>query len=162
MQSINSCLDLDNTDVQEWIEKEGINTTYTEYLTKGFLPDYKDWTGKTIPIDTAKELLDTFLSTDALKVEAFSNMVYDLPIETAAAYLQGVIYLSENPEKAEVYEEGFHAIMDTLITPEEKKQVLKAGQAVLGQRLKEEGKTINQYIKELVAKYPTIYGRLSP
>ena len=40
------CLNLDNSDVQEWINKEGITTTYKTYLDKGFLPDYKDWTGK--------------------------------------------------------------------------------------------------------------------
>jgi len=157
------CLMLDNLDVQEWIDKEGINTTYEEYLKKGYLPDYKDWTGKEVSTDTAKDILNSFFGLDTFNVQVkdFSNLMYSLPANTAAAYLQQVIYLNQNPQKADVYEEGFHAIMDVVISADEKKEVLKAGQSVLRARLKSEGKTINQYIKELVTKYPTIYGRLS-
>jgi len=155
------CLNLDNPDIQEWIKKEGIVTTYSEYLNRGELPNYKDWTGKTVTTEQAKELLDIFLPIDNFKIDKLSNLMDSLPVNTAAAYLQQVLYLSENPQKADVYEEGFHAIMDTLVSEEEKKQVLKAGQYVLGNRLKKEGTTINNYVKELVAKYPTIYGKMS-
>lgn len=154
-----NCLDLSNNDVQEWIVKEGIETTYKEFLDKGYLPDYKDWDGR-ISIPSAKILLDKFLPIDSFKIESLSDLMYSLPVETQAAYLNQVLYLTENPRKEEVYEEGFHAIFDTLLTSDEKKQALKAGQALLANRLKKEGLTINQYVKELVNKYPTIYGAL--
>ena len=154
-----NCLDLNNNDVQEWISKEGIETTYKEFLDKGYLPDYKDWDGK-ISIPSAKLLLDKFLPIDSFRIETLSNLMYSLPVETQAAYLNQVIYLSEHPKKEDVYEEGFHAIFDTLLNTDEKKQALKAGQAVLANRLKKDGITINQYVKDLVNKYPTIYGAL--
>ena len=154
-----NCLDLNNNDVQEWISKEGIETTYKEFLDKGYLPDYKDWDGR-ISIPSAKLLLDKFLPIDSFRIEALSNLMYSLPIETQAAYLNQVIYLSEHPKKEDVYEEGFHAIFDKLLNTDEKKQALKAGQAVLANRLKKNGITINQYVKDLVNKYSTIYGAL--
>lgn len=154
-----NCLNLQDVDVQRWINNEGIESTYSIYLQNGYLPDYNEWKQMNvgIKIEEARDVLASILPIDMFQIAPLSNIIDSLPINTVGAYLNDVIYLNETPTLSEVYEEGFHAILDRLVTPLEKSQLLKASQAVLADRLKKEGNTINNYLKEISEKYPELY-----
>ena len=158
------CLNSENQDVQQWLENEGTLVMYNEYIKNNYvLPDYSVWKNINTPLQESegKDLLFSLIPFDSFGLERLSDLMYSLPDNTVGAYLNQVVYLNENPTKAEVYEEGFHAIFDKLITEDEKKTLLKAGQSLLSNRLKKENKSITKYVSELVDKYPTIYGVLT-
>lgn len=159
-----NCLNLDNEDVQQWIAQESLEKAYQVYVDNSYvLPDYSIW--KQFNTDTTMSEIvkrfDAILPLSQFKIDKLSKLMNSIPIAAQAAYLQQVIYLSENPKLVDVYEEGFHAIFDSLISDEEKQQLLSASQSILAKKLKAEGKTINQYVKEIAEKYPETYAKMT-
>lgn len=154
-----NCLNLQNPDVQQWVNQEGILATYSIYLQNGYLPDYAEWKSMNVDISLtdARDILSSILPINMLQIKPLSDIVDTLPLNTVGAYLNSIIYLNERPTKAEVYEEGFHFIFDKLVSTEEKKDLLKAMQAILANRLKKEGTTINKYLDSIISKYPESY-----
>ena len=159
-----NCLNLDNADVQQWIVQESIEKAYQVYVDNNYvLPDYSVWKQFNTDVSNSEieARLDAILPMSRFSIDKLSKLMSSLPISTQAAYLQNVIYLSENPKLVDVYEEGFHAIFDTLVSDVEKKQLLQAAQSILAKKLKAEGSTINKYVKELSEKYPETYSTMN-
>ncbi len=158
-----NCLNLEDRDVKQWVDNVGLVTTYAEFLKNGYLPDYSQWkqynTG--ISMEETRDVLNSILPLDKFQIKPLTDLMDSLPLETVGAYLNQVIYLTENPSKSEIYEEGFHAIFDKLVTEEDKQVLLKASQSLLANRLKKQDKTINSYLKEIESKYLEVYNNQS-
>lgn len=156
-----NCLDYSKPKTQEWLDNTSKEELYKAYVeNKGIIPDYETYSKSKLSKNEVRQMLDNILPKD-YPVKELADLMYSLPSDTLAAYYKNVIYLSSNPSKQEVYEEGFHAIFDSFLTPAEKKQSLSIGQAILANRLKKDNNTIDQYVKNLIEKNPTIYGVLS-
>ena len=154
------CLPLYDNKVQEWIKNTSLENTYKVFIENNYrLPEYSKWKSfqTTIQQTEAKSILDEFLDAQKYQFEDLNKISQSLPSQAKAAFLQNVFYFNKNITLQEVYEEGFHAVFRTLTSSEERKQLLKAGQYLLVNRLKQEGKTINDYIEYVKEKYPKTY-----
>ena len=62
--------------------------------------------------------------------------------------MNGVIYLGEDSTKKDAYHEAFHSILQDLLNNQEIDQILSEGQSLLLNKLRAQGKTLRQHIRE--------------
>lgn len=142
------CLNNDNPKVQGLFNTIGEEETYRQYvLNNGRLPK-----NILIPFSDVKEYFNNFISTDSFKFKSIKQILSQTPAGTQAAFWRNVFYFKDAVSKQEANEELFHAVVSTILTPEERNKLYSEGAKLFN---------VSQRTKELVNKYPETYSILS-
>lgn len=162
-----TCLNLSNPGVQQYVHAYGIRELYRIYVEHDFLlPDFSTYqkarTNQQLSLQSAQAILQTMLDTNQFQFRNLDELTGQIPREATAAFWQNAFYFNKALTYGEVWEEGFHAIFQQIISPEQREELLSAGQQLLRHRLKGLGyKSINQYYDQMLAQYPETYSSLN-
>jgi hypothetical protein len=114
-----------------------------------------------IDIEAAKSYIYSVLPS-FIKVEDINTILDNISVKGDAwgAFSDGTIYLNSNAEKGTEYHEAFHGVFRTVLTDPQIDDYLKQAQSELYNKLKKEGKSIRDLLRE--RKDLGLYTNLTP
>lgn len=152
------CLNSSDVQVKEWFKNVGPEETYRQYLKHGyFLPDwgaYKQNKNIFLRGESIKTFLNSIIPANSFKYENISKILGILPVEAQAAFWKNTFYFKDQVSIGEAAEEGFHAVISTILTPEQRVEFYEIGEKILGKNL---DKTVSEYLQA----YPKTYVSLT-
>lgn len=155
------CLDKNNPEIKKWFKAVGQAETYKQFLIHNYnLPTYNSFIKKNALGGISKvernALLNSYLNLDNYSIEQVDKILNLLP-ETEAAFWQNSFYFADSTNKLQVNEEAFHAIFQTLTSPEERKALFSIAEKLLENKLKK----ANQSKSEFIAEFKKTHSKLS-
>lgn len=136
------CLNKKNKEILQWINNVGEKETYRQFIIHNYqLPTYSSFIKANSyqglnSIERAK-LLKKFLKLDSYLIKDIKDL--NLDNNALAAFFKNAFYFADSVNKLQINEEAFHAIMQTIVSPESRKELLKVGEQLLNKRVAKNG-----------------------
>src|SRR5690606_4342162 len=145
-----------NEEVQKWFKNVGMRKTYEQYVKNGYyLPSWDAYIGNeknSIPIQNVKDLIGDLIPIHDYRFENLSKILFDVPIETQAAFWNNTFYFQDNVNKLQIGEEVFHALFQTIFDTNTRNSLFSIAKRNIN--LKEE-------VKKYSELFPSIMNPLS-
>lgn len=150
--NIGMCLDLSNKDINEWVESVGLEETYRQLIEHNYnLPTLSEYQKLTnLPLLNIKQVRELYDSLFTTNEEQFKDLeeLKNKTTDTQAAFWNNMFYFDKQIELRQAYEEAFHKIFQTLTTTDERNDLLKLGRELLKNRLKNQGVSYKEHLKQ--------------
>lgn len=135
-----SCLNKAHKGVKKWIKSVGEKETYRQLLIHNYqLPKYDVFVEKNALGGLSKiereDLLNNYLTLDNYSTEVI-DQIRSLTPDAEAAFWKNTFYFAESANKLQVNEEAFHAIFQTLTSPEDRKKLFIIAENLLNDKIK--------------------------
>lgn len=136
-----ACLNVNHPEVQEWINGVGMDEMYRQYINHNYqLPNYQ----KFLEVNSANNLnsveistmLESMLNLSEFNIEDISRIGALAP-QAQAAFMENTFYFAKSADRLQVNEEAFHAIFQTLTSPDQRKELLGIAETLLNTRVKD-------------------------
>lgn len=141
------CLNHNDPRVIRSFNLVGIEETYRQaYNNGGILPAEPE-----MSFADVKDYFNDFIPAGAFKYENVKKILSEVPVGTQAAFWRNTFYFKDAVSREEANEELFHAVVSTILSPQERQKLYAEGAKLIN---------VNAEVKRLSAKYPQTYNLL--
>lgn len=143
------CLNHNDVEVVKWFNAVGEYETYRQYVDNNGLPELSE---AYLTLNQAKQHIDNFIPEGQFEYENIKSILSELPLGAQAAFWNNTFYFKDLISKNEVNEEVFHAVVSTILTDSQRRELYTQGAKLIN---------VDKEVKRLSALYPETYDKLS-